>query len=113
MGRAVRQDKPGGRFRAIPGDRFTRHVEVLTAQGPIAVSVRGIKTARALSAHMNAVGHFNRTGDDSKLRPFRGQTFKADGRRHEFLTDPDALMTLVEADALRLDSLYASVSSRS
>jgi hypothetical protein len=71
-------------------------------------------TARTLSRYINAVAHFNRTGDVSKLRPFDGKTFRlADGGRMTFLTDPDTLLQLAGADALRLDSLYAAVVGRS
>ena len=87
-----------------------REVHALTPLGSVPVSVRGVATARRLSTYFNAVAHFNRTGDASKLRPFRGKTFQtASGGRQPFLTDPDALMRLAEADALQLDSLYASV----
>jgi hypothetical protein len=114
VGSAVRQDRPGGPFRAVATDRFQRTVQVPTSQGYVSVAVTGNRTARELSDYLNAVGHFNRTGDDSTLRRFRGKTFNVrGGRRLEFLTDPAALMTLAEADALRLDSLYASVSGRS
>jgi hypothetical protein len=114
VGSAVRQDKPGGRFRALASDRLRRDdLQVPTAEGYVSVSVRGIKTARLLSDYLNAIGHFSRTGDESKLRFFRGKTFTTlDGQRLPFLTDPNTLMTLAEADALRLDSLYASVTSR-
>jgi hypothetical protein len=112
VGHAVRHDKPGGRFRVVASrDTLTRQLQVPTADGTVPVSVRGIKAARAFSAHANAIAHFNRTGDPSPLKRFKGRTFIAEGRRYEFLTDPDKLMELAEADALRLDSLYASVSS--
>jgi hypothetical protein len=113
VGRAVRHDKPGGRFRVVASrDTLTRQLQVPTADGTVPVTVRGIKAAREFSAHANAIAHFNRTGDASRLKRFKGRTFIAEGRRYEFLTDPDKLMELAEADALRLDSLYASVSSR-
>ena len=113
VGKAVRQDRPGGRFRALASDRFRRDdLQVPTTDGYVTVSVTGIKTARLLSNYLNAIGHFNRTGDDSKLRDFRGKTFTTvDGRRLEFLTDPNTLMQLAEADALHLDSLYAPITS--
>jgi hypothetical protein len=112
VGRAIRQDKPGGRFRVLKTDKFVRHLQhVQSTEGPIDVAAKGIKAARDFAAHANAIAHFNRTGDTSRLKRFTGRTFIADGKRHEFLTDPDKLMELVEADALRLDSLYALVST--
>ena len=113
IGSAVRHDKPGSRFRVTATDSLTRALLVPAADGPVRVSVKGIKAAREFSAPANAIAHFNRTGDTSKLKRFKGKTFRSEGRRYEFLTDPDTLMTLAEADALRLDSLYASVSGQS
>jgi hypothetical protein len=112
VGNAIRHDKPSGRFRVTPSDTLTRQLSVPTAEGAARVTVRGIKAARDFSAHANAIAHFNRTGDRSRLKRFEGKTFKAGGRRYAFLTDPEQLMELAEADALRLDSLYASVSER-
>ena len=112
-GRAVRQDTPGGRYRALATDRLPRELEVPSARGPVRVSAKGIKQAREFSRYANAVLHFNRTGDISRLTPFRGKTFAANGERIAFVTDPTLLMELAEADALRLDQLYASLASRS
>ena len=111
VGGAVRHEKPGGRFRVVASDALKRELQVPTAQGPVRVSAKGIKAAREFSEYLNAIAHFNRSGDTSRLKRFKGRTFVAEGRRHEFLTDPKKLMELAEADALRLDSLYASVSS--
>jgi len=110
VGSAVRHDKPGGRFRVIKTDTLRRDLQVPTEDGPVQVSVKGIKAAREFSAHLNAIAHFNRTGDTSRLKRFEGRTFIANGKRHHFLTDPEKLMELAQADALRLDSLYASIS---
>ena len=114
VGRAIRQDKPGGPFRVLKTDRFVRHLQhVQSTEGPIDVAAKGITAARDFAEHANAIAHFNRTGDASRLERFKGKTFTVGRKRYEFLTDPDKLMELVEADALRLDSLYASVASRS
>jgi hypothetical protein len=113
VGSAVRHDKPGGRFRVTKTDALRRELQVHTAEGPVNVTAKGIKAAREFSAHANAIAHFNRTGDTSRLKRFKGRTFTASGRRYEFLTNPDTLMELAEADALRLDSLYASVATTS
>ena len=112
VGSAVQHDKPGGRFRIAKADTLTRDLQVHTSDGRVRVAAKGITAARRFSDYENAIAHFNRTGDTSRLKPFKGKTFTAEGRRHEFLTDPDRLMELVEADALRLDSLYASVGTR-
>ena len=103
VGRVVRQDKPGGRFRAAKTDTLVRELEVQTTEGRIAVAAKGIAAAREFSAHANAIAHFNRTGDTSKLKAFEGKTFTSSGRRYVFLTDTARLMELAEADALSLD----------
>jgi hypothetical protein len=111
VGRAVRHDKPGGRYRVARTDTLRRDLEVQTPDGPIHVSAKGIKAAREFAVHANAIAHFNRTGDESRLKRFKGKTFKVGRKRYEFLTDPDALMVLADADALP-ESLYTSFTGR-
>ena len=112
VGNVVRHDKPGGRFRVAKTDRLVRHLQqVQSTEGAIDVDAKWITRAREFSDHANAIAHFNRTGDTSRLKRFEERTFSAFGRRYTFLTDPAKLIELVEADALHLDSLYASISS--
>jgi hypothetical protein len=111
VGNAVRHDKPGGRYRVARTDTLRRDLEVQTPDGPVHVSAKGIKAAREFAAHANAIAHFNRTGDESRLKRFKGKTFKVGRKRYEFLTDPDALMVLADADALP-ESLYTSFTGR-
>jgi hypothetical protein len=111
VGNAVRHDKAGGRYRVARTDTLRRDLEVQTPDGPVHVSAKGIKAAREFAAHANAIAHFNRTGDESRLKRFKGKTFKVGRKRHEFLTDPDALMVLADADALP-ESLYTSFTGR-
>jgi hypothetical protein len=109
IGSAIRQDKPGARYRATKGDRFKRDLQIPTALGPITIPVYGSKNAEKISKYLNAVAHYLRTGDQAKLRPFKGKSLKAGGKQVKLLTDPDTLSSLAEADALHLDQLYASV----
>jgi hypothetical protein len=111
VGNALRHDKPGGRYRVARTDTLRRDLEVQTPDGPIHVSAKGIKAAREFAVHANAIAHFNRTGDESRLKRFKGKTFKVGRKRYEFLTDPDALMVLADADALP-ESLYTSFTGR-
>jgi hypothetical protein len=111
VGKAVLHDKPGGRYRVARTDTLPRDLEVQTPDGPVHVSAKGIKAAREFAAHANAIAHFNRTGDESRLKRFKGKTFKVGRKRYEFLTDPDALMVLADADALP-ESLYTSFTGR-
>jgi len=111
VGNTVRHDRVSGRYRVMPSDTLRRDLEVQTTEGPIQVSVKGIKIARELAAHANAIAHFNRSGDTSLLERFKKKTFKVGRKRYAFLTDTDRLMELAEADALP-EVLYASVTSR-
>ena len=112
VGSAIRQVRSGGRYRATKGDRFKRYLQIPTVKGPVTVPVYGSKNAENLSRYLNAVSHYLRTGDEAKLRPFKGKSLKAEGKRIKLLTDPGTLMQLAEADALHLDQLYASRTSR-
>ena len=113
VGSAVRQDKPGGRYRATKGDRFRRDLQIATPFGPVTIPVYASKNAEKISKYLNAVAHYLRTGDQAKLRPFKGKTLKVGRQRIKLLTDPDTLSSLAEADVLHLDQLYASVARRS
>jgi hypothetical protein len=108
VGSSVRQDKPGSRYRATAGDRFRRDLQVPTALGPTKVPVYGSKAAGELSKYANAINRYLRTGDASRLKAFKGKKVGTPGRKIELITDPSTLSALAEADALRLDRLYAS-----
>jgi hypothetical protein len=108
-GSAVRQDKPGGRYRATAGDRFRRDLQIPTALGPTRVPVYGSKAASKLSKYANAINRYLRTGDTSQLRPFKGKALKVGGQRIELITDPSTLSSLAQAGALRIDQLYSSL----
>jgi hypothetical protein len=108
VGSAIHHDKSGGRYHATKGDRFRRDIQLPTATGPIIVPVYGSKNAENISKYLNAVALYLRTGDQTKLRPFKGKTIQAGKRRIKLVTDPDELSLLADADALHLDQLYAS-----
>ena len=114
VGRAVRRDTPGGRFRAAPTDRLVRLLQVRAEDGELVrVPARSLAVARFLSQYENAVAHFLRTGDASRLLVFRGKRVTTeDGRRIELLTDAERLQTLAAADLVHLDSLYAAPTSK-
>jgi hypothetical protein len=109
VGKAVRRRGAAGRFFALSTDTLRREVQVLTEQGRVPVVVNDLKTARLLSEHLNAVGHFYRRNDPSKLHKFEGKTVKVNGLKLALLTDPATLRELEGADAVRVDSLYVDV----
>ncbi len=112
VGSAVHRDRPGGRFRATAGDRFRRDLQIPTAQGLVTIPVYGSRNAENISKYLNAVASFLRTGDQRRLRGFKGKTLKAGGKRIKLVTDPHVLSSLAEADALHFDQLYASTTGR-
>jgi hypothetical protein len=112
VGTAISRDRPGGRYRARSKDTFIRELEVPSADGYVPVDARGIAKAREYSDYANAVGHFDRTGDLSRLERFKGRTFvDVNGQRHEFVTDSATLMTLADA-GIPLESFYRSITPR-
>jgi hypothetical protein len=112
VGTAISRDKPGGRYRARSKDKFIRELEVPSASGRVAVDAKGIAKAREYSDYANAVAHFNRTGDLSRLERFKEKAFvDVSGQRHEFVTDRETLTTLADA-GIPLESFYRSIAPR-
>ena len=112
VGRAVRQDKPGGRFRATPGDTLRRDLQIPTALGPTVIQVYGSKNASFIANYLNAVSEYLRKGKREKLDSFKGKTVKVDGKNVELITDPQTLSAIAEADLHHFDQLYASATGR-
>jgi hypothetical protein len=112
VGSAIRQDKPGGRFRATSGDTFRRDLQIPTVHGPAVIQVRGSKNASMIANYQNAVSEYLRTGKRAKLDSFKGKTVKVDGKDIELMTDATNLLRLAEADFLHFDQLYASATGR-
>jgi hypothetical protein len=108
IGSAVRQDRPGGRYRATAGDKFRRDLQVPTVLGPVSVPVHGSKSASEISQYSNAVAVYLRTGKLSQLERFKGKTIRVRGNEIELITDPGTLSVLAQAGALQLDQLYAA-----
>jgi hypothetical protein len=108
VGAAVRQDRPGGRYHAVAGDRFRRDLQIPTALGPVAVPIYGSKNAREISQYLNAIALYLRKGDTSRLEEFKGKTVGVRGQKVELITDPAILSALALAGALQFDQLYAS-----
>jgi hypothetical protein len=108
VGTAVRQDRPGGRYHAIAGDRFRRDLQIPTALGPVAVPIYGSKNAKEISNYLNAIALYLRKGDTSRLERFKGTTVVVRGHKIELISDPATLSSLALAGALQFDQLYAS-----
>src|SRR5713226_9307620 len=83
-------------------DLLPREMFLITALGPVPVSVRGSVAASQLGKHAAAVQHFLRTGDSSALAEFQGKRVG----NHDLIVDTQLLSTLAEAGALRSQDLY-------
>jgi hypothetical protein len=112
VGSAVRQERPGGRYRATKSDRFRRDLQIPTASGQITITVSGSKAATEIAEYQNAVARYLRKGDASKLKRFQRKMVGIRGQRVELVTDPTILSSLAQAGALQFDQLYASIAGR-
>ncbi len=108
VGSALRRTA-SGRYEATSFDRIPREVNVLTPQGPVWVTVRDSRTASRIGEHRTKVKEWRGTRDRGVLEPFDKLSFRAGGVTYHFVTDPDTLNQLDDADLLALESLYRSV----
>lgn len=108
VGSALRRTA-SGRYEATLFDRIPREVSVLTPQGPVWVTVLDSRTASRIGEHRIKVKEWRRTRDRAVLNPFDGLSFRAGGVTHRFVTDPDTLNQLDDADLLALETLYRSM----
>jgi hypothetical protein len=106
VGSALRRDKRG-RYWAKPYDRIPSTLNFLTADGPVAITVRDSRTASRIAEHSNAVRKYRGGGDSSALTQFKGKSFRAGSVVHRFVTDPEVLDRLEGAGSLTaIESLY-------
>ncbi len=105
-GSALRQERPGARYRATAYDRIARTLNFPTPQGALPVTVRDSRTASRIAEHMNAVRIYVNTGDSSALDRFKAKTFQTGGKTYTFITDPATLARLADAGALVIEGLY-------
>lgn len=94
---------PTGRYRARPGDRLLRRLQVLSPEGKRVIVTRGSRAASLTGSHWNAIDHYLRTGDASRLRRYRGKT--VGGIPLE--TDPDAIDEWTRRGELEIEDIYA------
>ena len=103
------QRTASGRYKATPFDRIPRTVRVLTPQGPVWVTVHDSRTASRIGEHRTKVKEWRRTREREVLKPFDRLSFRAGGVRYRFVTDPETLNQLDDADLLALETLYRGV----
>lgn len=105
-GRALKQTSSGG-YRAKAYDRMVREMVFLTPNGIEVLPIRDSRSASKLAHYMAAVDHYLRTGDDSRLRRFRGKGIWVEKRFRPFITDLDLLDRLANAGEVSFEELYA------
>jgi hypothetical protein len=97
----------GRRYRAKPYDRLVREMHFLTGRGLTVLPVRDSRSASRIARYMGAVDHYLRTGDDRRLRRFRGKGVWVEKRFRPFITDLDLLDRLASAGEVSFEELYA------
>ncbi len=104
VGRALLQDRPGGRIRAAKSDRLVRYVQITGPYGPIEITAHGSKEASDAAKYDAAVNRYLR-GDLKALAPWHGK--KIGGV--ELITAGPALKGLAQKELLP-HSLYRALS---
>jgi hypothetical protein len=103
VGRALIQDRRGGRIRAAKTDRLVRHLQIPGPNGPQEIKVRGSKIATEVAKYKAAVNRFLR-GDRNALAHWHGKRIAG----IELITAESTLKSLAVKDLLPY-SLYRSV----
>ena len=91
-----------GRYTARPYDRLLRTVQIPTLQGLESVDTYDSRTASRVHDYWDAVERF-KAGEMTAMRPFKGKSFQAGGKRYEFITDPATLKRLGNAGHLHFE----------
>ena len=78
-------------------------MRVLTDRGPTLAVVRDSRTASHIAEHSNAVHHYIRTGDNSRLRRLRRKWVQIDGERIALVTSPQLIDRLAEGAELHYE----------
>lgn len=96
-------ERRSGRYVARPGDRLLRPMVVLGERGvEHEVEIRGSRVASLVGEHWSAIGHYLRTGDESRLARLRGRSVA--GIRLE--TDAEAVEAWARRGELEIEDVY-------
>lgn len=101
--------KEGAHWRVSEWDRIPRPMRFITPQGLTAIEVKDSRSASAIGRYMDAIDEYLKTGNEEVLRPFRSQTFVANGVEHSFVVDPETLETLANIGQVQFEDLYANL----
>lgn len=78
-------------------------MRVLTSNGVVDVSVPSDEDRSLLGSYWHAIREYLETGDETTLRPFRGE-----GVRLGLETDPDVIEHYANEGELDIDDIYGS-----
>jgi hypothetical protein len=103
---ALIQDRPGGRIRVKPTDRYSAKVQILTREGTLIATARGSRQRELAGRHRATyVRVLENKEPASALEQYRGK--KVGGR--ELLSDYEQLRLFAGAGILgQLDTLYVN-----
>jgi hypothetical protein len=102
VGRALVQDRPGGRIRARKSDRLARYLQIPGPDGPVEITAHGSKQAGKFAQYQAAVNRLLR-GDRKALADWHGR--KIGGI--QLITESDTLLEQARNELLPY-SLYRS-----
>ena len=95
--------KEGGRWTARPFDRIPREMTILTASGPLVMTIRDSRTASLLAEHANAAAAYIEQGDEEPLRRLRRRRVQVRGQLVVLATDPVRLDQLAAGGELHYE----------
>jgi hypothetical protein len=102
------QKRSNGKWVAKKRDTLLRLLKVPASDGTREIAVRGSGQATTLAEYWNAVHRYLQTGNESRLKKFRGKKIKdANGVEIELPTNRRVLLRLGGAGVLSFESLYA------
>jgi hypothetical protein len=106
IGKAITKSETG-RYKASPSDRLARSLNFITADGPIAVTVRGSRLATKIAKYSNAIQRYLETGQTDALQEFADKSIKVGKVTYRFVTDTRLLNRLGRAGEVSFEDLYA------
>lgn len=96
----------GGRTVVTERYRLYRPMRMPTDSGTVTIGVTDSTTARRIGRYWAAVNHYLTTGDDRRLREFRGKSVRWEKRAYPFVTDTVVLDRLARTGLLSFESIY-------
>ena len=100
--------RSNGSYAVSKTDSLLRVLQIATPDGTREIATRSWRDASRLGQYWDAVNKYIRTGDDSRLKKFKGKYIRdANGEKVPLITDENELKRLGSAGVLSFESLYA------